>query len=145
MDKSMDKLRVHFEVTYDSYLEWWSFKGNAYINDSIFLPNHYFNIWDIERTYLKSCAYDLFTCSCGDEGCAGIWETPKVKVTEKSVKWWIFYPHSYKFEFDKAQYIDAIQSLKEKMLRFYTKKQWKNVKYLVTWNVAEMPFLKETK
>jgi len=56
----------------------------------------------------------ILTCSCGDEGCAGLWEGDEFKVThtDSTIKWHITKPEPERvFTFDKKQYITAIADL----------------------------------
>tara|TARA_R110000744_G_C19371770_1_gene563140 strand:+ start:16608 stop:17105 length:498 start_codon:yes stop_codon:yes gene_type:complete len=60
----------------------------------------------------RSCFY-LFSCSCGDAGCAGIWNGIRVKVRKNTVEWRVKKKDGYEFldktfySFDHKQYEKA--------------------------------------
>lgn len=137
----MDKIRLEFEVKITSEYTQWQLEPICIINDKEFMGDFCFDIWDITKTF-ENCEYALFLCGCGDEGCAGIFETPKITANDKTISWHIFEPKECKFTFDKTQYISEVKRLQENMLKLYSLKQWEKIPYFFTNNVAQMPFLK---
>lgn len=62
-----------------------------------------------------------WSCSCGDAGCAGLWEGIYVKVRKYSVEWRIekntgydFLPKRF-YSFQRTQYEKGLEDLKEKL------------------------------
>ena len=58
-----------------------------------------------------SGTYPLFVCGCGDEGCGGVFESPKVTVKEETIVWKIYQPEPYYFRFDKQRLLEQAKFL----------------------------------
>lgn len=68
--------------------------------------------------------FQPFTCSCGDSGCAGIWDGIHMKVRGHTVEWRIkkdagydFLPKLF-FSFDKSEYFGMLDRLKLLLAEF---------------------------
>lgn len=70
-----------------------------------------------DKSDSKASSFYPFTCSCGEPGCAGIWNGIRVKNRRKTVEWRTSKEDGYKFldkqfySFDKAQYIQETSGL----------------------------------
>ena len=115
-------------------------KVNTYINNVEFLPKHVINIFCLEDSTQISGEYPLFTCSCGDEGCAGIFRSPDVLVDDNTITWTIYEPIAYTFRFDKKTLIKTVAHLKKSLLNERSFKEWKRIEYTPCSCVAD--FLK---
>lgn len=61
------------------------------------------------RSTVQGDEYEIFTCSCGDAGCAGIWRGVIVVHDANRILWKAFYAKGRKlFLFDKEQYRSEI-------------------------------------
>lgn len=103
-----------------------------YVNNKILFAEFQdviFNIMAFKQSVKKSGNYALFTCGCGEEGCAGIWETPYVTIEEKTIKWQIFEPEEKTFVFDKEYMIKTLNHLKQSILNEYPNTNWDDVEF----------------
>ena len=89
----------------------------------------FINLPYLERALEKTQEFPLFVCGCGDEGCAGIFNTPLVKVSKRTITWEIYEPVRKTFVFKKHQLCEAILNLKKEMLKFRHICVWKKVAY----------------
>lgn len=70
-----------------------------------------------DKSDTKESNFYPFTCSCGEPGCAGIWNGVRVKNRRKTVEWRTSKEDGYTFldkqfySFDKAQYIQEMSGL----------------------------------
>ncbi len=128
------KFKVHSDKKY--------FDLEVLINDESFLKDFCANIYEYDDMLKKSGHYELFTCSCGVEGCAGIFKTPYVEVKDDSITWNIYEPNVCKFMFKKDEIKNAVLNLKKDLLKLKSKKYWDRVEYLYGFRVGE--FLKES-
>jgi len=115
---------IHFDYTVADEL-----RINAYINGLELFKNDDigFDIREMIRSLKKDGTYALYVCSgCGDEGCGGIFESPKVTSDNGIVIWTIYELKPYTFRFKKAQLLSAFEILKAKMLKEKTLEAWQN-------------------
>lgn len=101
-------------------------------NQKLFL-----NLPYLEESFKKTQAFPLFVCGCGDEGCAGIFKTPLVVVTKRTIAWEIYEPICKTFVFKKSQLCEAILNLKKAMLKFKYICVWREVAYTGTTYASE--------
>lgn len=72
----------------------------------------------------KSGVYEIFTCSCGIAGCAGIWDGISVKVRRHTVEWRIPEGSNYAglskkfYSFDRKLYEKERNNLYNKLLEY---------------------------
>lgn len=99
-------------------------RGN---NQKLFL-----NLPYLEKALEKTQHFPIFVCGCGDEGCAGIFKTPLVVVSKRTITWEIYEPFRKTFVFKKNQLCEAILNLKKDMLKFKHICVWKEVAYTGT-------------
>lgn len=72
----------------------------------------------------KNGEYEIFTCSCGIAGCAGIWEGIKVKFRKHTVEWRI--PRNAGYDFlDKTFYS-------------FSRKEWGDMCAYIRYAVKEL-------
>jgi len=65
--------------------------------------------------------YFIFTCGCGDAGCAGLFAPIQVKHDAESITWHITEPEPMReFAFSKVQYIAEIRKALEKAIQINT-------------------------
>lgn len=67
----------------------------------------------LENLGRYECA--IFTCSCGDAGCAGI--EMEVLASDTTIAWKMTYPLKFFYSFDYEQYADAYEAF-QKGLRY---------------------------
>lgn len=113
-------------------------KGLALIDISILLNDKEvkWNSIDIYSLFFKSIdcstnwetgisfysAFEPFSCSCGQAGCAGIWDGIYVKNRKHSIEWRAKKQDGYKFldktfySFSKEQYLFALRQLHKNIL-----------------------------
>ena len=115
-------------------------KITTYINGINFFSRHVINIFCLEASTKKSGQYALFVCTCGDEGCGGIENSPDVMVDETTITWNIYEPATYKLRFDKETLVKTISHLKKTLLHEKPLKQWEEIEYTPCMSVAS--FLK---
>lgn len=115
-------------------------KITTYINGIHFFSRHLINIFCLEASTKKSGQYALFVCTCGDEGCGGVENSPDVMVDETTITWNIYEPAAYKLRFDKETLVKTIFHLKKTLLDEKPLKQWEEIEYTPCMSVAS--FLK---
>lgn len=73
---------------------------------------------DVE-TFLSSTrasgTYPLFVCGCGDEGCGGVFNSPKVTIKEETILWDVYQPQRYTFRFDKQALLEQAKLIEERI------------------------------
>lgn len=105
----------------------------SYINNQYFHfenNEYYLNISRLEYSLQESCKCPIFVCGCGDEGCAGIVNTPKIIVLDSVIVWEIYEPKEFNFTFDRIQILTAIKDLKDSMLQYCSLEEWQKTMYL---------------
>ncbi len=90
----------------------------------------YLDIGELYRSIKNNGEYELFVCSCSSQGCAGIFDTPQVTITNDTVIWKIFEPKAYLFNFDKKDYYDVMSALKNDLLHIKSVDYWIKEYYL---------------
>lgn len=98
--------------------------------DGIIVSFAVFDALSVIAHHLTSASFDLFTCSCGVAGCAGIFKEVALCVTDETVSWTFpeepfrgrldaaLFPadRPLRLVFDKAQYAQALSDLWERLL-----------------------------
>jgi len=83
--------------------------------DPYILKNYWFDHRSKHIENYKYSCFELFTCSCGVAGCAGIWDGIYIKSRKHSIEWRMNERDGYKFmpkkfySFDKEQYTKAYE------------------------------------
>lgn len=122
----MDKLQLKYRFEKKSLII------DTFINGEQILSDYPINIYCLEESLKKSGEYYLFTCSCGDPGCAGIHELHKVLVKDNSIIWSILKPEFLYFEFDKEQITEEIETLIDTLIDLKPFHKWENYHYGIT-------------
>lgn len=84
------------------------------------LPHSFFNTHALVASSHKTAFFDLFTCSCGEAGCAGFFE-PVMQVKNDTIVTWTFPDdQSYKvvklvYEFDTKDFDTQFELIRNKM------------------------------
>jgi hypothetical protein len=78
------------------------------IYDDLFL-----NIEAFIASTQASGTYPLFVCGCSDEGCGGIFKSPKVSVKDETIVWEIFQPQPLYLRFDKQVLLEKARSVND--------------------------------
>lgn len=74
---------------------------------------------DLLRSTIRSDEYDIFTCSCGVAGCAGIWRGVVVVNDGPLTLWKAYYAKGRRvFVFDRSQYRDEILLRVKEVVQF---------------------------
>jgi hypothetical protein len=129
----MDKISFDYKV----HKKPKSLSIDTYINDKILFPKLNINIAYLEDTFFESGKYPLFVCSCGDENCGGVWESPRVTVKENTIRWELYEPTRHTFVFDKEEYIKEIQTLRNSLTHYRPYQNWYNVEYTALYYVGD--------
>lgn len=80
------------------------------IYDDLFL-----NIEAFVESTQASGAYPLFVCGCSDEGCGGVFKSPKVTIKEETILWDVYQPQRYTFRFDKQVLSEQAKLIEERI------------------------------
>ncbi len=85
--------------------------------------NQSFSVYAFLRS-VKTGSHEIFTCSCGIAGCAGIWDGIKVKNRRHTVEWRTPVGSNYSclskrfYSFEKAKYDIARENLYAKLIEY---------------------------
>lgn len=83
-----------------------------------------FDLWCFMQSR-KTREWEIFTCSCGIAGCAGIYDGIKVKVRKHTVEWRLDLKHNSGYNglkrfysFDRKAYEQAIEDVMAKLVEY---------------------------
>ncbi len=129
-DREYSYREIYFDFEdSDVFYEGKGIKVNVYIDGIKIFERYHLNLNALEYSLIKEGHHPLYTCFCGNEGCAGIFFTPFVQFEDGDIIWHFYEPKLYVFRFNKYDFKNALLDLKERMLRFKPIEEWKNVLY----------------
>lgn len=88
------KLIAETEKSYEHCAEPISVDIEILVDGSIMEPEHFVHPVNLVKSTQSSGVYEIFVCSCGIAGCAGIFEDVKAEVTADVIVWRFLEPMS---------------------------------------------------
>lgn len=116
MEGTYDTIRIEYAVhTVNEALSIRDVVPSIWINGERLYPGFTIDMRHLVASMRGSGQYDIFTCSCGEPGCAGIWEGIVVLHWPNSIRWLI--PLHYDDEESKNEEDETVLAFKDKWFR----------------------------
>jgi len=90
MEMKYDTIRIEYDLqAINNPLSVRDVVPSVWINDERLYPEFTVDMREVVASIKGPGQYDIFTCSCGEPGCAGIWEGVIVIHWPNSIRWLI--------------------------------------------------------
>jgi len=133
MIKNKIEFKVQYKYNKDKKVN--DINISTMIDGDAYLPGLVINIFQLDNSLITEGYCPLFVCTCGDQGCGGVWETPIIDIHDTFILWRITSPHKRTLVFDKKVIANAINDLKNDLLSHMTLNESKEIDYLAYENL----------